>query len=103
MNELLGGLSLPHIRYLRDPQSVEKLFYYLGGESEENHKRLKVGQLYLLRTALYAETQNDERVQVWICMDSNVNICRINPKNFGNFADLRNIKIEKVLDGTDLS
>ena len=95
----------PHIKYLPEKQHKsysDRILYYLGGETEENHSRLSVGRQYELRTVSYSESPNVDRVSVWICMDEKVKVCVINPKNFGNFTDLRNSKIENVLDGTDL-
>ena len=100
------NIEIPHIKYLSEKQHKsysDRILYYLGGETEENHSRLDVGKRYELRTALYSESSNDDRVSVWICMDKEVKVCRINPKNFGTFADIRNKKIEELLDGTNLS
>ena len=107
MNEF-ENFQFPHIKYISEVQELpdsKRIFYYLGGEPEENHSRLTVGKQYLLRTASYSESRDIARVSVWICSDdeNKGKVCRINPKNFGTFADIRNKKIEKVLDGTNLS
>ena len=99
-------VKIPHIKYISEFQELpisQRTFYYIGGEPEENHSRLTVGKKYLLRTASYSESRDIARVSVWICSDDENMVCRINPKNFGTFADIRNKKIEEVLDGTNLS
>lgn len=95
-------LKFPHILYISEIQSKskeERTLYYLGGESEENHKRLTVGKVYELKTASYSPNSNVERVSVWICSDDEDKgkVCQIDTKNFGTFADLRNNKIESII------
>ena len=100
---------IPHIKYIAEIQSIskeERTLYYLGGEPDENHIRLTIGKKYEVRTASYSESSDVDRVSVWICSDDDGNkgkVCQINPKNFGNLADLRNKKIEKIIDGSNLS
>lgn len=101
-------MKLPHIKYISEMQTKskeERTLYYLGGEPSENHLRLTVGKCYETRTASYSESVDIERVSVWICSDdeNKGKVCQINLKNFGTFADLRNKKIEKIIDGTNLS
>ena len=96
-------LKFPHIKYISELQSKskeERTLYYLGGEPEENHIRLTVGKGYELRTASYSPSSDVERVSVWICSDdeNKGKVCQINQKNFGTFAELRNKKIEEVLN-----
>ncbi len=98
-------INLPHIMYIPDP-SVEKIgLYYLGGEPEENDRRLTVGKLYYLSTRLYSPSRGIERIRVWSTEDdeNKGKLCKISLENFGTFADLRNKKIEKIIDGSDLS
>ena len=100
--------DFPHIKYISEIQTKskeERMLYYLGGESSENHYRLTVGKIYETRTASYSNSSDIERVSVWICSDdeNKGKVCQINLKNFGTFADLRNKKIEKIIDGTNLS
>jgi hypothetical protein len=102
------GVKLPHIKYISEIQSKSKedrTFYYLGGEPLENNNRLTVGKIYEIRTASYSESNEIERVSVWICSDdeNKGKVCQINLKNFGTFADLRNKKINEIIDGSDLS
>ena len=83
----------------QDKPESERTLYYLGGEPDENHNRLTVGKQYIVRTASYAETREDERVSVWVCSDgeNKGKLCRINLDNFCTFAELRNKKIEQII------
>lgn len=95
--------KLPHIKYISEIQSLskeERTLYYLGGEPEINHCRLTIGKSYELRTASFSESPDVERVSVWICSDdeNKGKVCQINQKNFGTFAELRNKKIEQIIN-----
>jgi hypothetical protein len=95
--------KLPHIRYISEMQSKSKedrTLYYLGGEPEENHSRLTIGKIYEIRTASYSPISDVERVSVWICSDdeNKGKVCQIDPDNFGTFADLRDKKINKIIE-----
>jgi hypothetical protein len=96
-------LKFPHIKYISEIQSKSKekrTLYYLGGEPDENNSRLTIGKEYELRTASFSESSDVDRISVWICSDDEDKgkVCQINLKNFGTFADLRNKKIEKILN-----
>jgi len=96
-------LKFPHIKYISEIQSKskeERTLYYLGGEPEENNNRLTVGKGYELRTASYSPSSDIERVSVWICSDdeNKGKVCQINPINFGTFADLRDRKINQIIN-----
>ena len=96
-------IKWPHIKYISETKSKSKekrSLYYLGGEPEENHNRLTVGKVYEIRTALYSPISDIKRVSVWICSDdeNNGKICQINTINFGTFDELRNRKINMILD-----
>jgi hypothetical protein len=96
-------LKFPHIKYISEIQSKskeERTLYYLGGEPYENHSRLTIGKEYELRTASYSSSSDVERVSVWICSDdeNKGKVCQINLINFGTFADLRNKKINQIID-----
>lgn len=98
---------LPHIRYIAAPKSKTVEMYYIGGEPEENDKRLTINNNYLLYQALYAENREDKRKLVWVCRgDENgitiVNrgkVCQIDRKNFSPYppAKRRDIKLDKIL------
>jgi hypothetical protein len=96
-------LQFPHIRYISEIQSKskeERTLYYLGGEPEEIQSRITVGNVYEIRTASYSPSSDVERVSVWICSDdeNKGKVCQINPINFGTFADLRNEKINQIIE-----
>ncbi len=96
-------LKFPHIKYISEIQTKskeERTLYYLGGEPEENHNRLTINKSYEVRTASYSPSSDTERVSVWICSDdeNKGKVCQIDLKNFGTFADLRNKKIEQVIN-----
>ena len=98
-------LKFPHIKYISEIQSKskeERTLYYLGGEPEENHSRLTFGKVYEIRTASYSPSNDVDRVSVWICSDdeNKGKVCQINPNNFGIFAELRNQKIDKIMNKT---
>jgi hypothetical protein len=96
-------LKFPHIKYISEIQQTTialRTLYYLGGESEENDSRLTIGKEYELRTASYSPSSDVERVSVWVCSDdeNKGKVCQINPINFGTFADLRNRKINQIIN-----
>jgi hypothetical protein len=96
-------IKLPHIKYISEIQSKskeERTLYYLGGEPEENNSRLAIGKVYELRTASYSPSSDVERVSVWICSydESKGKVCQIDLKNFGTFTDLRNKKINQIIN-----
>ena len=93
--------QFPHIKYISEIQSKskeERTLYYLGGEPDEN--RLTIGKQYELRTASFSASSDVDRISVWICSDDEDKgkVCQIDLKNFGTFADLRNKKIEKIIN-----
>ncbi len=96
-------LKFPHIKYLSEMQSKskeERTLYYLGGEPDENNSRLTVGEIYEIRTASYSPSSDVGRASVWVCSDNENKgkLCQINPINFGTFADVRNKKINQIID-----
>lgn len=99
-------IVFPHIKYIAEIQKstdVERTLYYLGGEPEENHNRLTVGKKYLVRTASYSPSADLERVSVWICSDdeNKGKVCQIKLENFGTFAELRDRKINQIINKKD--
>jgi hypothetical protein len=93
-------INFPHIRYLTDRDGERIGLWYLGGEPEENHSRLTVGKLYYLNTRLYSPSRDIERVRVWTTEDdeNRGKLCKIKLENFGTLADLRNKKIEQIIE-----
>lgn len=110
MNNNLDWLSFPHVRYIEDPKELHKQLYYMGGEPEENHKVLTISKQYKLYTVLYAEHKEDKRKRTWVCADDEKSntlegfkplrgkTCRIDLKNFGTLSDLRDRKINEILN-----
>ena len=100
-NDILLPFDMPHIMYISERTNTRsELLYYLGGESEENHKRLTVGKLYSLNTRLYSPSKDIERVRVWTTEDDDNRgkMCRVDLINFGHLSDLRNKKIEEIIN-----
>lgn len=98
--------KMPFIKYISEIQTKseeERTLYYLGGEPEENHNRLTVGKKYLVRTASYSPSADLERVSVWICSDdeNKGKVCQIKLENFGTFAELRDRKINQIINKKD--
>ena len=96
-------IKFPHIKYISEIQSKskeERTLYYLGGEPEENDSRLTIDKVYEIRTASYSTSSDVNRVSVWICSDdeNKGKVCQINPINFGTFADIRDRKINQIID-----
>lgn len=96
-------LKFPHIKYISEIQQTKaalRTLYYLGGEPEENDSRLTIHKEYELRTASYSPSSDVDRVTVWICSDdeNKGKVCQINTNNFGTFADVRNKKINQIIN-----
>lgn len=96
-------IKFPHIKYISEIQSKskeERTLYYLGGEPEENDSRLTIDKVYEIRTASYSPSSDVNRVSVWICSDdeNKGKVCQINPINFGTFADVRDKKINQIIN-----
>lgn len=90
----------PHMKYIVDNiYTYERYELYLGGEPIENDTRLTIGKKYQLHTVMYAETVNDKRERVWVCPDdeNKGKLCRIHLKNFGDYSDLRDKRLNSIL------
>ena len=60
-------LKFPHIKYISEIQSKskeERTLYYLGGEPDENNRRLTIGKEYELRTASFSASSDVDRISV---------------------------------------
>ena len=97
----MDNIVFPHIRYIWEPNSKSTEMYYLGGENEDNDKRLTIGNRYRVSQSFYAENEDQKRVKVWVCNDDEDKgkLCRINRKNFSikPIDQLRDSKLEKIL------
>lgn len=103
--------TIPHIRYVSSAAAdsgahnkKSKKRYYLGGEPAENHRRLTVGKEYELMYLWYSPDRNTPRDYVWACKSDEENergtktYANVDPKNFGTMADLRDKKINQIID-----
>ena len=98
-------LSFPHVRYIGGSKSKkDRSGYYMGGETEENHSRLVVGKQYSLFYLWYSPDRNTPRYFVWTCKSEEINehgtnrYANVDPKNFGTKSDLRERRINQILD-----
>ena len=112
--EQFDAFLFPHVRYINVPENLNptsKHLYYLGGEPPDNDSKLIIGKLYELTTVLYSEDETQNRKRVCVCTshiptsltcsilgrDLDNKYCRVNIKNFGTIADIRDRKIEEVI------
>ena len=97
--DIITTIEFPHIMYISDPDGERIGLWYLGGEPEDNHKRLTVGKLYNLNTRLYSPSRGTLFMRVWTTEDdeNRGKLCRVKLENFGNLADLRDKKIEEII------
>jgi len=98
-------LTFPHVRYIGGSKSKkDRSGYYMGGETEENHSRLVVGKQYSLFYLWYSPDRNTPRDYVWACKSEEMNehgtnrYANVDPKNFGTMADLRERRINQIID-----
>ena len=98
-------LAFPHIRYVGGPKSKKDISgYYMGGEPEENHGRLVVGKQYKISYLWYSPDKNTPRDYVWACKSEEISehgtnrYANVDPKNFGTIADLRERRINQIID-----
>ena len=98
-------MVFPHVRYVGGSKSKKDISrYYMGGEPEENHGRLVVGKQYRLQYLWYSPDRNTTRKYVWACKSEEINehgfnsYANVDPKNFGTIADLRDRRINEIID-----
>ena len=96
---------MPHIRYIIGNKTKNsRLRYYLGGEPPENDCRLTVGKEYTVSFLWYSPDAKTDREYVWACKSDEVNelgnntYANVDPKNFGTKADLRELRINEIID-----
>lgn len=97
--------TMPHLRYVIGARNKEsKKRYYLGGEPEENHNRLTVGKEYELMYLWFSPDASTERKYVWACKSDEENergtkkYANVDPKNFGTSAEMRQKRIDEIID-----
>ncbi len=100
-----GDISLPHIRYIGGSISKpDKTGYYMGGEPEDSHRNLIVGKEYRLSYLWFSPSREEKRRYVWSCRSEALTehglrkYVNVDPKNFGTIADLRERRINQIID-----
>lgn len=98
---VIGFTDLAHVRYIRVKKDLDKQLYYIGGENNPN---LTIGKLYDLCKAAYAEKKDDNREEVWICIDDLGEPHHLMTNEWGNqvlnFTDksgLRDYKLKQIV------
>lgn len=91
------NMAFPHIKYLpgRITKRPKKGFY-MGGEPDENSV-LIVGKQYDISYVWFSPDRETKRKYVWSVKQDN-KYYNVNPKNFGTIADLRDRRINQILD-----
>ena len=91
------NLVFPHIRYMSGPDVKPKIgLFYMGGEPDENSV-LVVGKQYNISYVWFSPDREAKRKYVWSVKQDN-KYYNVNPKNFGTVADLRERRINQILD-----
>jgi hypothetical protein len=92
------NVVFPHIRYMGGPevQNAKIGLFYMGGEPDEN-SILIVGKSYDLSNHWFAPNRETKREYVWSVKEDG-KIYNVDPKNFGTIADLRDRRINQILD-----
>lgn len=95
-------MIFPHVKYLPDVldnlENFKENLFYFGGEPDKNHSRLTVGKQYNPYTVMYAENYSMERIRVYVCTGDDKSKLRVDIKNFGTVSDLRDRKINAILN-----
>ena len=68
----------------------------MGGESDENSV-LVIGKQYDISYVWFSSDRETKRKYVWSVKQDN-KYYNVNPKNFGTVADLRERRINQILD-----
>lgn len=92
------GARFPHIRYIDGSKSKkDRSVYYMGGEPDENHRRLIFGKEYSLSHLLYSPDRNTPREYVWTIKQDD-KYYNVDPNNFGTIVDLRERRINQIIE-----
>ena len=98
------NVVFPHIRYMSGPDKIKsKKGFYMGGEHEES-PTLIVGKEYELSYLWFSPNKEEKRRYVWTCKSEEMTeygskkYANVDPKNFGTIADLRDRRINQILD-----
>ena len=91
------NLVFPHIRYMSGPINKKlKKGFYMGGEPDENSV-LVIGKQYDISYVWFSPDRETKRKYVWSVKQDN-KYYNVNPKNFGTVADLRERRINQILN-----
>lgn len=91
------NMAFPHIRYMSGPITKKaKTGYYMGGEPDENSV-LVVGKQYNISYHWFSPDRETKRKYVWSVKHDD-KYYNVDPKNFGTIADLRERRINQILD-----
>ena len=91
------NLVFPHIRYVSGSINKKpKKGFYMGGEPDENSV-LVVGKKYDISYVWFSPDRETKRKYVWSIKQDN-KYYNVNPKNFGTIVDLRDRRINQILD-----
>lgn len=89
------NLTFPHIRYISGPQKKDsKNLFYMGGEPDVD---LIVGKEYTLCYAFFSPNRETKRKYVWYIKVDKTHY-NVSLKNFGTIAELRDKKINQILE-----
>ena len=92
------NLVFPHIRYVSGPdaKTAKIELFYMGGEPDENSV-LIVGKSYDLSYHWFSPDRETKRKYVWATKQDD-KLYNVDPKNFGTLSDLRERRINQILD-----
>ena len=92
------NIVFPHIMYIPGPEAQKAKIglFYMGGEPDEN-SILIVGKSYNIYNSWYAPNRETKREYVWYVKEDR-KIYNVDPKNFGTIADLRERRINQILE-----
>jgi hypothetical protein len=92
------NLTFPHIRYIPGPEEQKDKIglFYMGGEPDEN-SILIIGKRYDISNHWFAPNRETKREYVW-CVKQDGKWYNVDPKNFGTIADLRERRINQILE-----
>jgi len=93
--------TFPHVMYIPGQEEQEEQkdkigLFYMGGEPDEN-STLIVGKRYDISNHWYAPNRETKREYVW-CVKQDGKWYNVDPKNFGTIADLRESRINQILE-----
>lgn len=92
------NLVFPHIMYMIGPevQQAKIGLFYMGGEPDENSD-LIVGKSYDISNHWFSPDRETERKYVWTTKQDD-KLYNVDPKNFGTLSDLRDRRINEILE-----